>query len=146
MPEAYSKPCQIYKMMRHIENPGIVRRIYSGIFNHIQGYSTLFSHGQPYWGTISYIEEYSGIIEIYWAIFRHIQNYDTFRTRGIFKSLSNSKAYLILKIKKINALILKKKSYITYSGIFRHIRAYSALLRHFHAYSAMLFRDIQYLL
>ena len=24
MPEAYSKPCQMSKMMRHIVNPGIV--------------------------------------------------------------------------------------------------------------------------
>ena len=33
--EAYSKPCQIYKMMRHIGNPCIVK-IYYGILRHIQ--------------------------------------------------------------------------------------------------------------
>ena len=42
MPEAYSKPCQISKMMDHIDELGIVRRIYSGIFRHIQ--RTLCNH------------------------------------------------------------------------------------------------------
>ena len=36
MPEAYSKPCQISKIMRHIENRAIVRTVYSGIFINIQ--------------------------------------------------------------------------------------------------------------
>ena len=42
MPEAYSKPCQISKIVRHIENPGIVRTVYlafSKIFKDSQGYS-----------------------------------------------------------------------------------------------------------
>ena len=46
MPRAYLKPCQISKMMRLIGNPGIVRTVYSGIFRHIQGHSTGFSHIQ----------------------------------------------------------------------------------------------------
>ena len=46
MPETYSKPCQISKIMRHIENPGIVRTVYSDIFKHIQGHSAILSHGQ----------------------------------------------------------------------------------------------------
>ena len=35
--EVYSKPCQISKMMRHIENLDIVRTVYSGIFMHSSG-------------------------------------------------------------------------------------------------------------
>ena len=35
MPETNSQPCQISNMMRHIENPDIVRTVYSGIFRHI---------------------------------------------------------------------------------------------------------------
>ena len=35
--EAYSKPCQISKMMRHIENLDIVRTVYSDIFMHSSG-------------------------------------------------------------------------------------------------------------
>ena len=46
IPEEYSKPCQISKMMRPIENPGIVRTVDSGIFRHILGHSTIFSHAQ----------------------------------------------------------------------------------------------------
>ena len=48
MPETYSKPCQMSKMVRHIENPDIVRTVYSVIFKHIQGHSALFSHVQAY--------------------------------------------------------------------------------------------------
>ena len=28
MPEAYSKPCQIFKVMRHIENPGVATTVF----------------------------------------------------------------------------------------------------------------------
>ena len=60
MLETYSKPCQISKMMGHIENPGIARTVYSGIFR--------------YSGTFSKIQQYSGRlrdIKAYWDIFRH---------------------------------------------------------------------------
>ena len=46
MPEA--KPCQISKMMRDIENPNIVRTVYSGIFRPTQGPSAILSHVQAY--------------------------------------------------------------------------------------------------
>ena len=46
MPEAYSKPCQISKIMRHIENPVIIRTVYSGICRHTQGHLAIFSHVQ----------------------------------------------------------------------------------------------------
>ena len=42
MPATYSKHCQISKMMRHIENPGIVTTSYSDIFRYIQGHAELF--------------------------------------------------------------------------------------------------------
>ena len=60
MTEAYWKPCQISKMNRHFEKPGIVRTLYSGIFMHI--------------GTFSNIQVWSGIlsdVNAYWGIFRH---------------------------------------------------------------------------
>ena len=44
----YSKPCQISKMMKRIENPGTVRAVYSGIFGLIQRHAALFSHFQAY--------------------------------------------------------------------------------------------------
>ena len=44
MPEAYSKPCQISKVMRHIENPGMVRTVYSVMFRHTEGYEDILRH------------------------------------------------------------------------------------------------------
>ena len=44
MHEAYSKSCEISKMIRHIENPSMVRTVYSGIFRQIQGYSAISSY------------------------------------------------------------------------------------------------------
>ena len=46
IPAAYSKPCQISKMLRHTENPDVIRTVYSGIFRHIQGHSAIFCHVQ----------------------------------------------------------------------------------------------------
>ena len=63
MPKEYSKPCQIPKMMWHIENSGIVRTVYSRIFRDIQGHSAIFSQVQTYLGTLKYIE----------ALLRHIE-------------------------------------------------------------------------
>ena len=47
MPEAYSKPFQISKVIRHINNTGIVRTVYLGIFRHIQGHSAILSLPVP---------------------------------------------------------------------------------------------------
>ena len=44
----YTKPCQISKMTRHVENPDIVRTVYSVIFRYIQGHSVIFSYVQTY--------------------------------------------------------------------------------------------------
>ena len=46
MPGAYSKPCEISKMMRLIENAGIMRTVHSDMFRYIQGHSAIFSHVQ----------------------------------------------------------------------------------------------------
>ena len=65
MTVAYSKLFQTSKMVRHIENPGIVKTVYSDIFRRSQGHSPIFSHVQGHSVTLSYIEAYSGIIEVY---------------------------------------------------------------------------------
>ena len=89
--ETCSKFFQISKMIRHIENPGIVRTVYSGILRHILGHSAIFSYVQAYWGRLSHIEVYAGIL------LRHIEPYlDIFRTlcnpcmykRTIFRTLA----------------------------------------------------------
>ena len=65
-PETYSKPCQISKMKRHIENSGIVRTVYSDIFGGyseiFKQYSAMFKHTE---GHSRHIEAYSGVIEAY---------------------------------------------------------------------------------
>ena len=60
MPEAYSKPYQISKMMRHIENSGIVKTVYSDIFRDSQEHSAIFLFRN--------IQEHS-------AMFRHIEGH-----------------------------------------------------------------------
>ena len=47
MPGAYSKPFQISKVIRHINNTGMVRTVYLGIFRHIQGHSAILSLPVP---------------------------------------------------------------------------------------------------
>ena len=53
MPEGYSKPFQICKMMRHIENATTITTVYSGIFRYIQRHSAIFSHVLAYWRTLT---------------------------------------------------------------------------------------------
>ena len=60
--------------MRHIENRGIVRTVYWGIFRHIQGHWAIL----PYSGTLRDIKTYSGIFSHYWGILSHIQKYSEF--------------------------------------------------------------------
>ena len=45
MSETYLKPCQ-KSTMSHIENSGIVKVVYSGIFRDIQGHSAIFKNAQ----------------------------------------------------------------------------------------------------
>ena len=61
--EECSKPCQIYKMMKHIENPDTVKAVFSGILRDIQRHVALFSHVQACLGTLRYAQAYSGITE-----------------------------------------------------------------------------------
>ena len=56
MPEAYSKPCQISKMMRHIENPDIAKKF-------SQAFSGTFSNIQPCSGKLMDIK---AVIELYY--------------------------------------------------------------------------------
>ena len=59
MPEAYSKLCQISKMMRHSEKPGIVR-----IVQFIQEFSGIF-RDTTCSDLLRDIKAYSGILEAY---------------------------------------------------------------------------------
>ena len=57
--EAYSKPCQIYKMMRHIGNPCIVKIVY--LHWHFQAYSDT----RGYYGILRHIQESLRHIKLY---------------------------------------------------------------------------------
>ena len=57
MTEAYTKPCQISKMVRHIENPGLVKAK-----QFIQAYSGTLSKCLD---ILRDIKAYSGVIEAY---------------------------------------------------------------------------------
>ena len=78
MPKAYSRPCQISIMMKHIENLGIVRTVYSGIFGDIQqylaGFRPIFRDFQVYCGTLRHIKALLWQIEQYLGRFRTLRN------------------------------------------------------------------------
>ena len=106
MPTTYSNPCQISKMMRHIEKPGLVRTVYSNIFRDIQRYSAIFSHFQAFWGTLRHTEAYSDI-EAYWAIVRSlcspcIYNHVIFRALAHSRPEASSKACQTYKMIRYN--------------------------------------------
>ena len=65
MSEVYSNHCQIPKIMKHIENPGIIRTIHLGIFRHIQGHPAIFRDIKAYWAIFWHC----------WGILSHIQTY-----------------------------------------------------------------------
>ena len=71
---SYNNDNVIITISRCIQNSGIVRTLYSGVFRHIQGHSAIFSHGHAYWRILRYIKAYSGINEAYGFIIRHIRN------------------------------------------------------------------------
>ena len=113
--------------MRHIEIPGIVRTVYSGIFRHIQEHSAMFNHVQVYWGILSHIQAYSGITETYWAIFKTLCN--IFRTLTRLEPKASSKSCRTCKvIKHIQSPSIVK-------NFFKHLEGYSEMLTHIKAHS-----------
>ena len=80
MQETYSKPCQISKMIRHIENLRIVRTVCSGILRYIKAYWGICRH---YWGILSDSQTNSELCNLC------MHNCAILRTRGSFKILPN---------------------------------------------------------
>ena len=111
--------------MRHIENPGIVRTVYSGIFRHIQGHSAIFSHVQSYWGTLRHIKAYSGIIEAYRDILGTLRN-PCIYNRAIFRTL----AYLEPEASSKVCWTYKMFMHIHTHGIEQFIQGFSRMFRH----------------
>ena len=85
----------VINISQHIENPGIVRTVYSCIFRPIQSHSAIFSHVKAYWGTLRHTEAYLGIIEAYGAI---IKIFGTLRDPCMYNcALFRTLAYLEAK-------------------------------------------------
>ena len=112
MHEACSKPCEISKMMRHIENTGIGRTVYSSIFRHnpfVPNSSFLyplktsedrtamsgliFRHVQAYWGTLRHIRALLWYIEPYLDTSRTLCN-PWMYNRAIFRTLTHLRWHL----------------------------------------------------
>ena len=137
MPGTYWKPCQISKMMRHIEKPGLVRTVYSNIFRHTQRYWAIFIHVQAFWGTLRHTEAYSDI-EAYWAIFRHSE----VSAAIAYITMSYSEPWHIHDLRHFQKLVKR----IRWSGIFlepwhsqnKFAQAFSRIFRDIDAYSATL--------
>ena len=122
MPTTYSNPCQISKMMRHIEKPGLVRTVYSNIVRHIQRYSAIFSHVQALWETLRHTEPYSDIFRSLCSAC--IYNHVIFRTLAHSQPKASSKACQTYKmIRHIHSPGIVRK---ICSSIFKD--AYSATL------------------
>ena len=69
MPEAYAKPCQISEMIRHTENPDIVRKVHSiqfTVFKQFQAYLGTFNNIQPCSGIVRDIKACCGTFRHYW--------------------------------------------------------------------------------
>ena len=133
IPAGYSKPCQLYKMMRHIENSDIVRTAYSGIFKQNQEHSAIFSHVQAYWEILGPIETLLRHIEPYPDIFRTlchpcICNSTMLRTLIHLELEESSKA--CRKSKLIKHIQMPGIVRTVYSSIFKDVQGYSGILIH----------------
>ena len=106
MPESYSKPCQIFKVMRHIENPGI---------------ATTVSRSSHRRCSIT-----KGVLK----------NFTKFTGKHLYQSLFFNEVASGLKNRPQKHLFYGAPldDCFRVSGIFRHIYGQSAILSHVKAY------------
>ena len=71
MPETYSKPCQISKMVKHIE----LWHCKNSLFRYFQAFSGTFSNTQPLLCILREIKAYKCILMHCRGILSHIQAY-----------------------------------------------------------------------
>ena len=165
MPEAYSKHYPMSKTMRHIENPGIIGKVYF-ISRHIQGHVALFDHIK-----VS-IQPYSGIlrdVNVYWDIPRSnnwrcsarkcvLRNFAKFKGRHLCPSLFlNIKKETLTEMFSYEFYEISKDTFFTehlwatasvYQGSLWRIQSYSDIfktLRNPCIYNCAIFRTLAYL-
>ena len=116
--------------MQHIENPGIVRTVYSDIFKDIKQYSAMFRH----------IEGHKGIFRHYWGIWSHnhilsnpcIYNCATFRTLAYLEPEASSKYVQHVRWSSYS------ESWHSHNSLFKHFQGYLGIFSSINAYSATL--------
>ena len=124
MPEIYSKPFQISKMMRNTENPNIVRKVYSGIFINIQRHSAILTYVQ------ANIPPYSGMLKNFQTLLWYIEPYSEpyVNLRHLQKPVKlTDQAYS----EPWHSQNSSFKYFQEYLGIFRNIDAYSAIQKQY---------------
>ena len=124
-------------MIRHFENPGIVRTVYLSIFRHIQGHLTIFSHVQANWETLRHIEALLRTIEPYSDIFRTLHN-PCIYNRAILRTLAHlepeaSKPVKYVRWSYIFKVLTESQQFIqVFSRTLRDIQGYWCLFSHTH--------------
>ena len=136
-------------MMKHIENLGIVRTVYSGIFGDIQqylaGFRSIFRDFQVYCGTLRHIKALLWQIEQYLGRFRTLRN-PCIHNRAhtcIYSEpqhiqspgVSSNACQTCQMIRYMQSLWHNQNSLFKYSqgylGIFRYIDPYLAIFSHY---------------
>ena len=109
--------------VRHIENPGMVRTVYLGIFRHIQGHSAIFSLCS---GILSHIQVLLRRMESH--ILRHKELCVTLK----YTTASYSEPWLIYNLRHLQKFVKHIR------WLFKHFKGYLGIFRVSDAYSATL--------
>ena len=122
-------------LSRNIENPGIVRTVYSGIFRHIQGHSAIKS----------YVQTYCSIFRHYWGVRRHYQTYSELCITLAYTTVPYLEPWLIQNPSHLQKSVKHVRYDHANSGpqhsqnsLFRQFQGYLGIFRDIDAYSAPL--------
>ena len=134
MLEIYSKPCQLFKIyLRHIENLGTVRTVYSGICRHVQEYSAIFNDIEEdkgilrhfhilrhYWSMLSLIPTYSELcVTLAYTTVPYSEPWHVYNSRHLQKPVEHVRWLDILRV------LAESEQFIqAFSRIFRDVDAY----------------------
>ena len=116
----------IITILQHIEKPGIVRTVYSGIFRHILEYSAILHHSQIYWVVWSHIQTFETLSNPF------IYNHTIFKTLAYLEPGASSKACWTCN----RSCIFRTESWHCQNSLFKHFQGYLGMFRDIDAYSA----------
>ena len=145
MLEAHLKSCQVSTVIRHNENPDIVKIVCLSSFRHIRRYSATLSYVKHVEGDqgiqrhiealLRHTEPYSDIFRILWS--PCIYNCAIFRTLTYLKPKASSKACPTCKMFRHTQSpgIIRT----VYSRIIKDLLGYSVILIYLQPHSALIF-------